>query len=360
MPTANIDLMGRSGGQGDVAAFIQQKGLNVNSMRPFISDKDNKPYISVYKGGDPNDSKSYQKIAVNAATLRKDEWKQLDTAILSIAESRLNGIQDLISKGLTFDLGNALGTTVLESQEMSDAMEAEMSMDGVHRGKGDRQQFSTTYLPLPIIHVDYDINARVLAASRSLGNPLDTTQAERAARRVSEKLESMLFQDEDYSFGGGTIYSYINYPNRNQVTMDTAWDDSSMDGEDIVKDVLKCKQELLDNHFYGPYTLYISSNYETLLDEDYNTTRGNTIRERISAINGVDEVKVVDYLPDDTVIMVQMTADVVRLVRGLGITNVEWSSEGNMTNHYKVMTIQVPQIRADYDGHCGIVHMTTA
>lgn len=359
MSKVNMDMVGPSGGQGDVANLLRSKGLNANRMRPFIGDNGHS-YVSVHIGGDPKDPANYKNINVNDATLRKDEWKQLDTAVIGVAESRLVGIQDLISKGLTFNLSNALGTTVLESQEMSDAMEAEMSMDGVHRGKGDRQQFSTTYLPLPIIHVDYDINARVLAASRSLGNPLDTTQAERASRRVAEKLESMLFQDQDYSFGGGTIYSYVNYPNRNEVTMSTVWDDSSMDGSDMVDDVLECKQKLLDSHFYGPYVLYISSNYETLLDKDYDNTRGNTIRQRIQAINNVNEVKVVDYLPDDTILMIQMTSDVIRLVRGLGITNVEWSSEGNMTTHYKVMTIQVPQIRADYDGNCGIVHMTTA
>lgn len=360
MSKVQVDLMNNSGGQGDVAARIQANGgLNPGKMKPFIGD-DGKPYVSIYNGGDMLDAKNYTTLAVNSATLRKDEWKQLDTAVIGIAESRLNGINDLISKGLTFNLGNALGTTVLESQEMSDAMEAEMSMDGVHRAKGDRQQFSTTYLPLPIIHVDYDINARVLAASRSLGNPLDTTQAERASRRVAEKLENMLFQDEKYTFGGGTIYSYVNYPNTNKVTMATAWDASSgMDGGKIIKDVLAMKQKLIDKHYYGPYVVYIPSKYETLLDEDYNTTRGNTIRERILAISSISEVKVVDTLSADNVLMVQMTSDVIRLVRGLPITNVEWGSEGGMTTHYKVMTIQVPQIRSDYNESTGIAHLAT-
>jgi len=356
----NVDLLGRGGGEGNLATHIHTNGLNVNAKRPFIGS-DNKPYVSIYKGtGDPMSPESYQKLAVNDATLRKDEWRELDAAVIRIAESRLNGYNDLLSRNLVFNLGNSLGTTVLESQEMSDAMEAEMTMDGVHRGKGDRAQFSTTYLPLPIIHVDYDINARVLAASRSLGNPLDTTQAERASRRVAEKLEGMLFTDTSYKYGGGTIHSYLNFPNRNQVTLATAWDDSSMTGKKIVDDVIAGKQTLLEAHFYGDFQVYISANYETLLDEDYNDYRSGTIRERIMAISGVSGIKVVDILPNDTVLMVKMSSEVIRIVRGLPFTNVEWKSEGGMTTHYKVMTIQVPQIRSDYDGNCGIVHLTTA
>lgn len=356
MSEVNVDLMGQNGGQGAVASQIKMNGLNPGKLKPFVG-LDGKAYVSIYKGGDVNKASSYTKLSVNDATLLKDEWKQLDTAVLRVAESRLNGINDLISKGLVFNLGNSLGTTVLESQEMSDAMEAEMSMDGVHRGKSDRQVFSTTYLPLPIIHVDYDINARVLGASRSLGNPLDTTQAERASRKVAEKLESMLFQNETYTFGGGVVYSYVNYPNRNQVTLSASWAATGTTGAAIIQDVLEMKQKLLDAHYYGPYVLYVSSNAETKLDEDYDTTRGNTIRERIMAINNISEVKVVDTLADDQCLLIQMTSDVVRLVRGLPITNVQWNSEGGMTTHFKVMTIQVPQIRSDYNGATGIVHL---
>lgn len=359
MNRVNLDFVGHGKGQGKVAGRLMTQGINPDKMRPYYKEKEDGSYgayISMYTGGKIDDPKNYKEIEVNDATLRKDEWKQLDTALIGVAESRLNGVQDLINKGLTFNV-NGFGTTVLESEAISDAMEAELSMNGERRGKGDRQEFSTTYLPLPIIHVDYDINERTLQASRNLGNGLDVTQVERAGRRVAEKLESMLFTDTSYTRFGGTIYSYINYPDRNQISLGTNWDESGVTGEDIITDVLSMKQALLDAHFYGPFVLYIPANYETKLDEDYDNTRGNTIRQRIAAISLISEIKVIDTLPSDNVLMVQMTSDVVRLVRGLGITNVEWSSEGGMSHHYKVMTIQVPQIRSDYNGACGIAHL---
>ena len=360
MENVVMDFIANGQGTGSVASkLLGMRTMDPGMLRPFIGN-DGKAYVAIYNGkGDVTDPKSYDKINVNAATLLKEEWMRLDTAVMKVAENRLNGIQDLINRGLVYDIPNALGTTVLESQEASDAMEAELTMDGVHRGKGDRQQFSTTYLPLPIIHVDYDINARVLASSRSLGNPLDTSQAERATRKVAERLEQMLFTDTKYFFGGGRIYSYVNHPDRMKATLTVGWDDSSMDGKKIVKQVIAWKQKAIDNFMYGPYVIYIPTGYETILDEDYDVsgTSTQTIRERILKISGIEDIKVVDTLPSDNVVMVQMQSDTVRLVRGMPIQNVEWNSEGGMTTHYKVMTIQVPQIRSDYNKKCGVLHI---
>lgn len=350
----NVDLIGKDGVQGDLASTLTSQ--DPGRLRPWIGS-DGKAYVSVYKGGDPNNLSSYANVPATYATLRRDEWKTLDDAVLRISETRLGGVQDLIDNGLVYNLGNAMGTTVLEYHDVSDALTAELTMDGVPRAPGDRPKYTTNYLPIPIIHADYEINARVLEASRKLGNPLDTTLAERAARKVNEKLESMLFTNVTYAFGGGTIYSYVNHPDVNLVTLSGQWDSSARSGADMLEDVLNMKQASINAYHYGPWMLYIPTTYETKLDEDYDTTRGNTIRERILAIAGIKGIKVVDTLPADNVLLVQMTSDVVRLVRGMGIQNVEWQTEGKFITKYKVMTIQVPQIRSDQNGKSGIVKL---
>ena len=357
---ANIDFIGKSGGQGEVANHMMSAGrLDFGAMRPFIG-KDGKAYITVFKGGNAADIKNYSTFPVQTnATLRREEWQMLDEAIIPVAEYRLNGVQDLINAGLTYNLGNAMGTTVLESHTVGDAMEAELTMDGVTRSQGDRPTFASVYLPIPIIHVDYEINARVLEASRKLGNPLDTTSAERAARRVAEYLENMLFTATTYTFGGGTVYSYLNFPQRNTYSISAAW--TASDG-DPVGDVIAMKQASINDYFYGPWMVYIPTEYETVMDQDYSTSGQSTqtIRDRILKIGGITDVKVVDTLPAGNVLLVQLTSDVVRLVRGMGIQNVQWQTEGNFVNKFKVLTIQVPQIRADQNGRTGIVHGSTS
>lgn len=355
-----VDFISNNGATGDVAGMMASGRLDIGQMRPWIG-QDGKSYVSVCAAGlDPKAPASYVAKQINSyATLRQDEWKQLDEVLLNVSRTRLSGVNDLISRGLTFNLGNAMGTTVFEYETMSDAFSAELSMDAISRVSNDRPDYGIGYLPIPIIHVDYQINARVLASSRSRGQALDTAQAEMAARKVAEKLETMLFTNTTYAFGSGTIYSYLNHPRRNPVTMAVLWNNSTATGATIVNDVIAMKQKSIDALHYGPWVLYIPVAYETLLDKDYDrtTSTGSTIRKRLLEIDGITDIKIIDTLPVKNVLLVQMTSDVVRLVQGMGLTNVEWDTEGKMITKYKVMTIQVPQIRADYNLKSGVTHL---
>ena len=97
----NVDLIGQGGATGEVAGVLMADGrLNANAMKPFL-DFDEKgqlrPYITVFNGGDAKNPDNYSTKLVNNATLRRDEWKRLDDAVITISESRLGGVQDLVS-----------------------------------------------------------------------------------------------------------------------------------------------------------------------------------------------------------------------------------------------------------------------
>jgi len=318
-------------------------------------------------GGDPKDKKSFIVRPINVnATLRRDEWKFLDEALLTASRYRLGGIQDLIDNQCVYTLGNAMGTTVLEWHDSGDFGEAEVTMDGVTRSKGDRPNYQTNYLPIPITHFDYEINARALEASRRLGNPLDTTDVEMAVRKVMEKLENMLFTDTTYNYGekddrgNNTIYSYLNFPDRNSVNLSIPWDQSSIGPAGILQDVMEMKAASIAQNHYGPWILYIPTEYESYVEDDYTTTVAGTtltIKERILKLEGIKAVKVNDTLPANNVVLVEMKQETVRLIDGMGLKNVEWETEGGMVHKYKVMTIRVPQIRSDQNGKCGLVHL---
>lgn len=363
-PKVTVDLIGQNGMvQGAVASKFQANGnLNIGAMRPFVEK--GVPYISVYMGGDIKDPKSYHTQMVANGTLRRDEWKTLDDALLTVARYRLGGIQDLESLGLVYNLSNGMGTTVLEWHTVGGNIEAVMTMDGVNRGLNNRPDYKYHYLPIPIIHADYEISARDLAISRNMGNPLDTTDAEFATRSVYEKLENMLFKNETYSFGEkdsssrNSIYSYVNFPDRNIINLNLGWDDSAATGATILKDVNLMKSTLVGKHQFGPYYIYVPIAYDAVLDNDYSTLYpGVTIRDRIMKIENIKAIKVNDTLAADNVVMVQMTPQTIRLVKGMGIQNLQWGTEGNLIDKHKIMTIQVPQIRSDQDGQSGIAHL---
>jgi hypothetical protein len=137
-----------------------------------------------------------------------------------------------------------------------------------------------------------------------------------------------------------------------------AWDNNTKTGSQILTDVLNMVKASIAKNHRGPWMMYIPTDYQTAIDKDYDTTTpGTTIRERILKVTGIEGIKTADRLPDDTVLLVEMKSDTVRLIDGIPLQNVQWGTEGNFITKYKVLTIQVPQIRSDRNGQCGIVQL---
>lgn len=355
----NLDFMAGGKGAGDVANYMQRsKKLEPARLRPYLGS-DNKSYISIFKGGDVEDPKNYSAIQVNAdATLRPDEWKQLDDALIQVAQERLTGFDFLVSKGLSKDLPNAMGTTVLEWGTVSDSQEATRSMDAVTRGQGDRVQYKQNLMPIPIMHVDYEIGERELLVSRNKGNGIDVEEAKNAARRIREMKEDALFSTDTYTWGGGSLYSFLNFPHRSTYTIPLAWDNASKTGALILTDVVAMKNLAIADYHYGPWALFIPTLYDAILDEDYNVSGASimSIRNRLMQVSGVDDIVTVDRLPANTVLLVQMATDTVEVLKGVPMQNVQWQTEAGWVNKFKVLEITVQRIFQDYNERSGIVH----
>jgi hypothetical protein len=354
-----MDFFMNGQAEGNVAAKLLQCNMDPGILRPYIGD-DGRHYAVINENGKPT-----PKLLTNAtATLRKDAWKILDTAVVKAAKPRLKAVADLRNMGLTFNIPNGMSKTVLETETQSDISTAEVSMSGIRESNTDRPVYELTNLPLPIIHKDFQFPLRQVMVSRNSGSPLDTSTAELAGRRVAEVAEQLLLGTYgSYLYAGGTIYGYTNYPNRLTKTI-TAPTASGWTAATTVNEVLEMKLQSTQAFHYGPYKLYCSTAWDPYMDDDYSANKGdNTLRERLNAIEGIDSVATLDYL--DTagtsyiLLLVQMTSNVVREVIGMDITTVQWESQGGMMLNFKVMAILVPQVRADQNSNTGIVHGTT-
>lgn len=341
---------------GNVATTLLSNGFDVGVLRPWIGD-DGRHYIAQNRNG----KRVSVATPVANATLRKNEWILLDEAIIRVAKERLRVVSDLRSAGLTFNIPNGMGKTILETETVGDVTPATISMDPVREGENDRPEYELSSLPLPVIHKDFFFSARQVATSRNSGQSIDTTTAELASRRVAEEAEKLVLGvNPTFTYGGGTIYGYTNHPNRITRTISAP---THSNQATTVQNILAMRQDSIDNFHYGPWILYVSPAWDQYLDEDYSTAKGdNTLRQRIAAINGISDVRTADYLGPTgfVMILVQQTSDVVRLVTGMDITTVQWETHGGMRLHFKVMAIMVPQIRADFNGNTGIVHGATA
>jgi uncharacterized linocin/CFP29 family protein len=355
-----MDYIMNGQANGGVAATLMKAGMDPNALRPYVGN-DERSYITVNDNGKPK----AVPLTNATATLRKDDWKVLDSAVVKAAQPRLKAVADIRGAGLTFNIPNGMAKTVLETETQSDINDAIISMDGLRQSEADRPLFELTNLPLPIIHKDFDFSVRQVMVSRNGGSPLDTTTAELAGRKVAETAEKLLLGTYGtYAFGGGTIYGLTNYTSRLTKTM-TAPTAVGWTPATTVSDVLAMRLQAQQAKHYGPYMLYTSLAWDAYLDRDYSSAKGdNTLRDRLKAITEIQDVRTLDYL--DTagtsyiMLLVQMTSDVVRMVIGMDITTVQWETKGGMQLNFKVMAILVPQLRADQNGNTGIVHGTTA
>lgn len=287
------------------------------------------------------------------------EWIEVDNTLVQEAVIRLRGVSDLIAAGLTYNLTNAMGRTVLEYQKIGDMDPATVSMDGMTRSEDDAQELTFAQMPIPITHKDFFINLRKLAASRNLGEGLDLTQSRTSGRLVAEELERMLFQGGP-TFGALPLYGYTTHPDRNTVAFGTNgnWVQAAKTGENILADVLSLLTLAEGDRMWGPYMLYVSRNASTKLESDFKTNTTDSIRERLARVDGIRGISVVDQLPANNVLLVQMTSDVVQWVMGETIQTIQWDVNGGFGINFKAFAIQLPLIRSDKSLRSGIVHMS--
>jgi len=291
------------------------------------------------------------------ATLRHEEWMELDTAIQAAILPRLPFVNFMISRGLEYRMRNGLAATVLAYEDVADMNDAEVGMDAAGESLDDRLNFEIKYLPLPCVYKSFSVNIRQLEAGRLNGAPIDTTQASVAAQKVAEKIEQIaICGASSFLYGGGYLRGVLDFDYVNTGSMVQHWDHSAATGATILADVLAMKQASLDDGHGGPWVLLVPPAYETHLDEDYSLTTGRTItiRARLLEVGGIEAILICDKQTADKVALVELQPQTFRIVNGLEPMSVEWDEMGGLRKKFRVLSIMVPQPRADQANKCGI------
>lgn len=355
-----------SNGGGGVSGLLLTNNFDVRCLRPFLEGGVSK--ITKCTGFNKENSPILQNVPIqNVATLRRDDWIQIDDAVVKAARPRLRFFNDLRAQGLNVNLPNALGKTVWQYERQSSISGATVSMDGLRKGDADRPVYDMDQMPLPIIHKDFSFSARQIAVSRNSNMPIDVTTAAMASQMVAEKVEQLsLGVDPEFQFGGGNVYGVCNYPHRLTTLFSNPWlsnkaRDPNWNPRILQGEILKARHDLADRFHYGPFAIYHSPDFDEILDDDYNTTTSGistalTLRERLLKIDSIQSIKTSEFLPSGTLIMLEMNSNTIQAVTGMDITTVQWQTEGGFEIHFKVICILLPRMKSDYYGNCGIVH----
>lgn len=350
---ADIEFLSAGGPVGNVGAQLLENDFDLNALRPFLTNDGSAAFMPKTRR-----NPRMKRIALNAATLRYEEWREMDRQVMMAARHPLRFWGDLVQAS-PYNIPNGLGVAYLSSQASSDPGSASVSIDGNYRERDDRQLFDLRSTPLPIISSGFHYSARELYMGRRLGTPIDVSRAETATRRVAETLEDLALGVTDWSGMGGTITGLTNYPNRITATF-TDPTDSGWTPETLLNEIRGFKQDLVDNKMTGPFRIYNSSAWDQYLDEDYKAYSEKSLRQRISEIDSLSAPRTVYGLSGFQIVIVQLTSNVIRAISGMPLTTLQWSTEGGWNTHFRVMTIAVPECRSDFYGKTGILHAIAA
>ena len=297
--------------------------------------------------------------------LQQDEFKRLDEAIVAPAREPLRVGADLISRGMTTDLGEDgyLSSMQLDWQNSTEVSAATLTMDAETQTPQDRVEFNTFSVPLPLALREFRIGDRNLRQSRKLGQPLNTVNAERAAFQVSLKIEDMIVNgDSAFSFNGRSVEGLTTAANRITTTFGTngAWNLAAKTGENILDDVLTNIQAEEDNNFFGEYVVVAPRDASTKLREDFKANSSLSTLQRINETEGVAGVIISSRLATGNVLMYKVGSGSIEVLSGFEPQVVSWdSARGPFATNWAVLAGMSVRVHTNgANTKSPIVHMT--
>lgn len=311
----------------------------------------------------------------NATTLTRDDWIQIDRAVVKTVRQPLTAWNDLVSKGGVFGGFDAWSKLTIEYHAISDAGEAVKDMDATAPGRDDTPLGIIRSVPLPVTHSDFSFPQRLIDVSRAAAMPLDTTMIEQGTRRCMEMVEKTIVGTEAGVLygtrstgpfpqtGSSKEYGWTNFPYR--VTKTDLTTPAGTNPQDVKTDVQEMVETMNGNGYFGPFDLYHSTGYSQWLNDDYfrsgGTSAVRSLRERLMELGDIRSITRLNYLTSGyQLILVDFTSGQFQAVDGMAPRVVQWSERGGMIQKFMVMTIRTQILRAPYNGTAAVLHATTS
>jgi len=331
----------------------------------------NEVSVETINNGEPSGQVSaalleqYGGTRINLSELRslqlfpRNLWESFDNVLVETAKEELVGVADLNKRAQLTVNFDAMSAGVYVRDIASGMEDASTGLTPDSRGYAEQLNLATISVPLFVTYKDFLVNARYMAEAARVGLPLRTQMVVEATRSVSRALEYQLFRG-DFMASGATAWGYTTFPQRNLYTI-TSW--LTETPANIVQQIDDMVGKSVTNKHFGPWILYLPYAYYSVMNQDYfvNAVYGAmTIRQRILQLPGIEDIRFTYQLGSvkEEVVLVEMRSNTVQLINGLPLSVVDWEPAGtpNWTHLFKVLTITVPLLVADYNGNCGIVH----
>lgn len=319
-------------------------------------------------GGDYNQiRRAYQekRLRANATTLREEDWKLIDRTLLTVAMAPqviANYLFNWSGGALRFTF-DGFSATLLGRDSISQSAPAEIGMRPSQRTPNSRQVYTRTYIPLPFIYKDYDMDYREVRMSQKQGTPIDASLAADAGFQVGDLVEDAFVNGRSTAlvYKSTPLYGLLDFPGTQNVTIGAAWDASGKTGVQIVNDVLEMILASTTKKHYGPWVLFVPDAWRTVLARRCYDYDARNVQQVLKDIDGIQDVLVAPKLPANKPLLIELSPNTVQVAEGMPTANIPWEGPQPYEDlHMKVITMRLARLGQDYDGNCGIIEATVS
>jgi len=302
------------------------------------------------------------------STLEIDEWYEEMGDVLTEHEAPATFVNKLIADGYGTDA--SLNRYVYVYQLRSSDTDAEVSMNGRAQSTNDTAAYGFSGVPLPIVHSDYEIEARELQNSRAFGDDLSDVGAEEARDAVDKKIEELAFG----GWGGQIqtergIFTLTGLTNDNadailSINASGDFQDPANVLDTIDKAYTTTEQQGDDDNLgpalseVGAYGVLPTAQWGEVTRGTYESSAADEpLTDRIAQKYPNLELVHAPRLDAGNMIVLPKDRRYFDIADAQAPTNISWEVEGGMAVKNKVLASRVPVVKEQPDGIGGIVNV---
>jgi len=319
-------------------------------------------FMQGYLGVRPNGSQS---VRGNAQLFDYDEFVDRSDEVIEEVNLEVGVLDDAM--GID-EVGSSLATTIYTEQAESEVGEAEISMDGQAKGNNADTANIPVGVAQPIVHVDYEIDARDQQQSANQGQDKEARLARQAGRVLREKEDDLALNGwgltvEGPNGGQFSVDGFLNTDARITGSATASWTSTNLsDVQDTIENMVEDLENVGANsdknlmpRSRGVY-LYYNQTHNSVLDKADPRGDGNlSIRQRLQQDHPYITLRETPFIPDDEIAMVVRDPRVMSVVNAQDPTNMSWEPSP-MATRYKALSSRVPFFRSTYDDILGVVN----
>lgn len=226
--------------------------------------------------------------------------------------------------------------------------------------------------PIPVVYGGFSIPRREYEASMgNIGGGIDVTRTRSLMKQFKYHFEDVVagvgsvFTDE-----GNDLTGFLNYTGRlpgstvdgsakNTQTRGTDWADADADADfaTVRRDIDAATTTLRRENVDGPFVVYVPLECKSMLNEDWKADSSLNVRQRLLQDIGVQDVRIVDRMPNDKYIVTSLDNQNAEYLDGMAPTPIVYMSMDGMTVFVRIMAIYSFVIYQSYEGKTGYVEI---